>query len=150
MELKKLKLGVDKSATVHIGNKSSKLRCSVKNIHGEDMKSSMKEKYLGDFVTSSGKSKERICDRKNRGNAILAEIRAILKDIPLGNQRTQIGLTLRQAWFINGCFVNSEVWSGYTDSNLKELEVIDHNILRAITGAQAKYPTKMLYLQNIN
>ena len=30
MELKKLKLGVDKCATVHIGNKSSKLRCRVK------------------------------------------------------------------------------------------------------------------------
>ena len=80
-------------------------------------------------MTSSGNSKETICDRKIRGNAIKAEIRAILKDIPLGNQRTQIGLILRQAWFINGCFVNSEVWSGYTDSDLKDLEVIDHDIL---------------------
>ena len=42
IELKKLKLGVDKCATVHIGNKSSKLRCSVKNVYGEDMKSSIK------------------------------------------------------------------------------------------------------------
>ena len=62
-------------------------------------------------------------------------------------QRTQIGLVLRQAWFINGCFVNSKVWSGYTDSDLKDLEVNDHDILRAITGAQAKVPTEMLYLE---
>ena len=129
MEVKKLQLGVDKCATVHIGNNISKERCSVKNVHGEDMKISIKEKYLGDFVTSNGNSKETICDRKIRGNAILAEIRAILKDIPLGNQRTQTGLVLRQAWFINACFVNSEVWSGYTDSDLKDLEVIDHDIL---------------------
>ena len=111
------------------------------------MKISIKEQYLGDFVTSNGNSKETICDRKTRGNAILAEIRAILKDIPLGNQRTQTGLVLRQAWFINACFVNSEVWSGYTDSDLKGLEVIDHDILRAITGTQAKVPIEMLYLE---
>ena len=77
MELKKLKLGVDKCATVHIGNNNSKLECSVKTVHGEDMKNTVKEKYLGDFVTSSGNSKETICDRKIRGNAIVSEIRAI-------------------------------------------------------------------------
>ena len=147
MELKKLKLGVDKCATVHIGNNNSKLECSAKTVHGEDMKNTVKEKYLGDFVTSSGNSKETICDRNIRGNAIVSEIRAILRDIPLGNQRTQIGLVLRQAWFINGCFVNCEVWTGYSESDLKDLEVIDHDILRAITGAQAKVPTEMLYLE---
>ena len=57
MELKKFKLGVDKCATVHIGNKSSKSRCSVKSVHGEHLKSSITEKYLGDFVTSSGNSR---------------------------------------------------------------------------------------------
>ena len=49
-----------------------------------------KEKYLGDFVTSSGNFKETICDRKNRGTAILVEIRAIPKDIPLGNQNLKL------------------------------------------------------------
>ena len=39
------------------------------------------------------------------------------------------------------------MWNGYTDSDLKDLEVIDHDILRAITGAQAKAPTEMLYLE---
>ena len=42
MELKKLELGVDKCATVHIGNKHSKLRCSVKSVHVEDMKNRVK------------------------------------------------------------------------------------------------------------
>ena len=147
MELKKLKLGVDKYATVHIGSKDSKTRCPVKKIHGEDMKQSEKEKYLGDFVSKNGNSKETIEARKTRGNACLSEIRAILRDIPLGNQRNQIGLLLRQAWFINGCFVNSEVWNGYTDNDLKDLEVIDHQILQVVTGAQAKVPTEMLYLE---
>ena len=74
-------------------------------------------------------------------------MRAIIRDIPLGRRRTEIGLVLRQAWFLNGCFFNSEVWSGYSDRDLKDLKVIDHNILRLITGAQAKVPSEMLYLE---
>ena len=44
---------------------------------------------MGDFVTTSENSRETIRDRKTRGNAILTEIRAIFKYIPLGNQRNQ-------------------------------------------------------------
>ena len=98
-------------------------------------------------MTQKGNAKDTISDRKTRANASLSEIRAILKDVPLGNQRNQIGILLRQALFINGCLVNSEVWCGYSDNDLKDLEVIDHQILRAITGAQAKVPTEMLYLE---
>ena len=104
-------------------------------------------KYLGDYVTKYGNSKETIQQRKTRGNAIVSEMRALLRDIPLGSFRTQIGLVLRQAWFLNGCFFNSEVWSGYNDSNLSDLVVIDHQILRLITNCQAKVPVEMLYLE---
>ena len=44
-------------------------------------------------------------------------------------------------------FFNSEVWSGTNKSDLKQLDVIDHSILRLITGAQSKVPTEMLYLE---
>ena len=74
-------------------------------------------------------------------------MRAILQDIPLGNRRTQTGLILRQAWFINGCFFNSEIWTGVSDIDLKYLTIIDHKILRLITGAQAKVPIEMLFLE---
>ena len=70
-----------------------------------------------------------------------------LRDIPLGSRRTEIGLVVRQAWFLNGCFFNSEVWSGHSDRDLKDLQIIDHSILRLITGAQAKVLSEMLYLE---
>ena len=74
-------------------------------------------------------------------------MRAILNDIPLGKRKTEIEIILRQAWFINGCFFNGEVWRGTNDADLKALEVIDHSILCLITGAQAKVPVEMLYLK---
>ena len=65
----------------------------------------------------------------------------------MGNRRTQIGIALRESWFLNSCLFNSEVWSGVQEANLKYLNIIDHQILQAITGAQAKVPTEMLYLE---
>ena len=44
-------------------------------------------------------------------------------------------------------FFNSEVWNGIIDNDLKDLVVIDHKILCLITGAQAKVPSEMLYLE---
>ena len=38
-------------------------------------------------------------------------------------------------------------WNGISDSDLKDLEVIDHKILRAITGAQSKVPIELLYIE---
>ena len=147
IETKKLRFGVNKCAKIHYGNKSSNLVCPQQKIHGEAMKSSQKEKYLGDFITNKGNSKQTIAERKARGEAILAEMKAILSEIPLGKWRLRTGLVLRQAWFINGCFFNSEVWSGFSESDLHDLEVIDHQILKAVIGAQAKVQSEMLYLE---
>ena len=58
-----------------------------------------------------------------------------------------MGLELRQAWFLNGVLFNSEVWIGTTEKDLDDLSVIDHKILRLITGSPAKIPTQMLYLE---
>ena len=82
---------------------------------------------------------------KTRAYAILAEIRALLSEIPLGSRRLEIGLALRDAWFVNGILFNSEVWSSYAEKHIKDLETIDHMILRAIIGAQAKGPVETLY-----
>ena len=147
IELKKLKLGLKKCAKIHIGNKLSGEMCPQQLIHGQVMKSSVKEKYLGDYITKYGNSKETIKERRTRGNAIVSEMRALLRDIPLGSFRTQIGLVLRQAWFLNGCLFNSEVWSGYIDSDLSDLVIIDHQIMRLITNCQSKVPVEMLYLE---
>ena len=144
---KKLKLSAQNCANIHIGNKASRIKCPEKKIYCDIMKESEKEKYLGDFLTTKANSKDTIAAKKARGYGILGEIGAILRDIPFGNWRTQIGLLLRKAWFLNSCLANSEVWVGISDSDKKDLEIIDHKILRVILGSQAKVPVEMLYLE---
>ena len=76
-----------------------------------------------------------------------AQIGVGLKPDYSGNRRTQIGLELRKAWFHNKCLFNSEVWNGISDTDIKDLSIIDRKILRVITGSQAKVPIEMLYLE---
>ena len=147
VEHKKLKLSETKCANIHVGNKETKDQCPNKKIGDNIMNESEREKYLGDYLTSKANSKYTLESRKSRGYAILGEISAMLRDVPMGNQRTKIGLELRKSWFQNCCLFNSETWNGISDSDLKDLEVIDHKILRAITGAQSKVPIEMLYIE---
>ena len=67
------------------------------------MNESEKEKYLGYYLSSKANSKDTVEARKSRGYAILGEINALLRDAPMVNRRTQIGLELRKAWFQYGC-----------------------------------------------
>ena len=147
MERKKLSLSGEKCSRIHIGNKTNKLECAALKVHNEDMKNSEKEKYLGDFVTKEADSNATLVARKSRAYAILAEIRAILTEIPLGSRRMEIGLALRDAWFLNGILFNSEVWGSYAEKNVEELMIIDNMILRTVVGAQAKVPVETLYLE---
>ena len=59
----------------------------------------------------------------------------------------EIGLALRDAWFVNGILFNSEVWGSYADKHIQELMFIDHMILRTVIGSQAKVPVEALYLE---
>ena len=75
-------------------------------------------KYLGDILHKNGKVKATVARRINQGYARVAQIFALLKDLPLGNLRTKVGLELRQAWLINGILYNSEVWHGLRDIDI--------------------------------
>ena len=58
-----------------------------------------------------------------------------------------MGMTLRQAWCINGTLYNSEVWCAFSKADIEVLEVLDRKILRVILGAHCKVPSEMLYLE---
>ena len=145
IELKKLELGHSKCGRMHIGSKCFK--CHKGNVHGEVMKETTKEKYLGDQINNKGTIKDTIIERTNKGYAIVSQIMALLKELPIGSLRTQIGLILRDAWFVNGTLYNSEAWHGMSTNTMKPLEAVDQYLLRQLLGAHAKTPLEFLYLE---
>ena len=79
---------------------------------------------------------------------IIAEIKAILNEIPLGRYKLEIGLKLRQAMLINGMLYNSEAWHSITNQDIKVLERIDETLLRFLLSSHSKTPLEFLYLES--
>ena len=146
IEMKKLTLSEKKCGRIHVGRKLSS--CHELSIHESKMKNSLKEKYLGDFVDSSGKIKATVQDRISKGYGILSEIRAIINEVPLGRHKLEIGLQLREAMLINGVLYNSEAWHSVTDQDILGLEKIDEALLRFLLGSHSKAPLEILYLES--
>ena len=67
-----------------------------------------------------------IVERKATGYGIVANILALVREVPLGHRRVQVGLQLRQAWFLNGILFNSEIWQKITKKDMSDLCAIDH------------------------
>ena len=67
-----------------------------------------------------------------KGYAAVAEILAILEEIPLGKHKMEIGLQLRQAMLLNGMLFNSEAWHSISDVEMKMLEKVDEHLLRSL------------------
>ena len=111
------------------------------------MVNSDREKYLGDLVDKTGRIRATIEERKNKGCALVAEIMAILDEIPLGSHKMEIGLHLRQAMIINGIFYNSEVWHAISEEEIRMLEMVDEHLLRSIVKGHSKTPLEFLYLE---
>ena len=145
IEQKKLTLGQKKCLKVHIGNKCDD--CCELFVHEEQMNEAQEVKYLGDIINENGKPKATIMQRVNRGYAIVGQIFALLKDLPIGNLRVLIGLELQQAWLINGTLFNSEVWHGVADSDIAHFVEIDKYLLKGLVKAHAKVPIEHIYLE---
>ena len=149
VELKKLKFSDDKCNRIHLGKQTKNLsNCPELKIHEKSMKNSTKEKYLGDYISNKGTTKATIEERKAKGYAAVAEILAILRDIPLGQHTLEIGLKLRQAMFINGVLFNSEAWHDVSEEDMKALESIDEHLLRSLVKGHSKAPLEFLYLES--
>ena len=65
------------------------------------MRDSDSEKYLGEIISNKGTLDNTIKDRKLKGYSYIAEIRALLSDMPFGHMRIGVGLMLRDAMFVN-------------------------------------------------
>ena len=117
---KKLKLSKSKCYKIHIEKKlKNRKQCAKLKVHEDQMKDSVKQKYLGDIIDITGKNRSTIEHRKIKGYGMVAEILAIIKDIPLGQYKIEIGLKLRQAMLLSMLLFNSEAWHDVSDPEIK-------------------------------
>ena len=145
MELEKLTLSKTKCHKLHIGQNIS--LCPDLIVHGEAVKNSKVEKYLGDMVSSSGSAKPNLARRLSRGWGRVSEILGLVKEAPLGYRRIAAGLLFRKPLLINTMLFNSEAWHDITSSQVEAFEKIDEALLRGLVIGHAKIPLPALYLE---
>ena len=146
VETKKLKLSDNKCHRIHVGKQNGE--CPELNVHGKKMADSLQEKYLGDLYNQTGNAKATVSERVARGYSIIADIKVIITEIPLGRSKLEMGLELRQAMLINGVLFNSEAWHSMTKKDVTDFEKLDEMLLRFLLSAHSKTPLEMLYLES--
>ena len=99
IESKKLRLSETKCSRIHIGKGHT--TCPNLKVHNHEMHEAENEKYLGDIVDQSGKIEATIENRIKRGQGAVAQIKAILSEIPFGHHRMEVALKLRESIFLN-------------------------------------------------
>ena len=139
-ELEKLTLSEKKkSHIIHMGNQNQ--NCPALKVHGNLMKHSGQETYLGDIINQNNKIKVNIESRKAKGYGKVA----IINEVPLGHWRVDAGLQLQQAMLINGTLFNTEAWHNAMEDDLIILEKVDESLLRGTMGAHSKIPICLEY-----
>ena len=124
MEQNKSKLSSTKCGQMHIGKEC--MNCPYLKVHEEEMKTTEQEKYLGDIITDNGKQDATIDNRVAKAWSYVSEIRAILNEFQFGKIRTEVGIILREAIFINRILYNSEALQGLTGGHIMKLSIVDH------------------------
>ena len=99
VETKKLELSDTKCVKMHLGNNKS--ACPKLKIHSNEMKSSDREKYLGDVITSNARMDENIKIIHDKGIGIANQILSILTEVSFGVYHFEMGMLFRTAMLIN-------------------------------------------------
>ena len=87
---KKIRLSQKKCVRIHVGKKCK--QCEKLYVHEEEINEAHEVKYLGDFIHENGRPNSTINQRIKQGYAIVAQIFALLSDLPVGNLRVETGL----------------------------------------------------------
>ena len=105
-ETKRLELGFDKCFKMHVGSKSKNC-CPVLMVKENEMKTSNRETYLGDVLTTDGKITANIQSRCDRGQGIINQSISMLQEISFGYFYFEIAMMFRNSMLLNGIMCSS-------------------------------------------
>ena len=143
IESKKLEFNFKKCVNMHIGPNAE--HCPKLMVHEGEMLKTKTQKYLGDWISSSGYNDVNIKERCNIGQSAISQINSLINDANFGKFKIQTGLLLRDTTFTSKILLNSEVWHAVTKTQVEDLEVTDRILLRNILNAHSKTGVEWLY-----
>ena len=119
--------------------------CVQLEVQGDEMRQSDREKYIGDYISSTGSNDINIQNRKSQGIGALSQIFSMLKEVSLGYSYIQIGLILRESNLLSKILLSSESWHRLFKYQIEWLEDVDYSFFRQLFNAHSK-TSKEVYL----
>ena len=154
MESKLLDLNVDKSCFIILGDKKmvQNTRKELSNcplsLCGNPMKEKVSDKYLGDFIHTSGPSQSVECTISNRyGRTLLGilETRAIIDDCRINTVGgIQSGLDYWEMAYLPSLINNCQTWTKISDSSIKMLEDLQNTMYQILLNVPRTCPKPAL------
>ena len=129
---------------MHVGK--TKNKCSTLSVHGQDMLTTNREKYLGDVLTSSARIEDNITERSNKGVGIVNKIMSTLKEVSFGYYYFETGTLFRNSELINGILCSIESLYGLNTNHIETLEKCDRDFFRQLFKSGAATPIESFYL----
>ena len=131
VQSKQLKLGQKKCFNMHVGKKNKHL-CPVLKVHGLDMKTAERERYLGDILTTDGRIEQNINDRYQKAIGKVNEIIRMPQEVSFGPHYFQMALLFRSSILLSSMLCNAEVLYGVTNAHVEKLEQADRIFFRRL------------------
>ena len=101
-------------------------------VHGAEMKTSEKETYLGNLLTTDGRIDQNIIERYNKGVGKTNEIISILREISFGPHFFETAILFRNSILLNSMLCSTEALLGITQSHVEKLEQVDRIFFRRL------------------
>ena len=112
-----------------------------------NLKSTDAQKYLGDFLSSSGKNMVNILKRKQKGYTIIDQIKKILYNGFFGKYHFSAAVLLKECLLINSILVNADVWTNLTKKEINQLTIVDNAMVRAIWECPSYTSIPIMFLE---
>jgi hypothetical protein len=96
------------------------------------MKTSEKETYLGNLLTTDGKLDQNIKERFNKGVGKTNEIISILREVSFGPHYFETAVLFRNSILMNSMLCSTEALLGLTQSHVEKLEQVDRIFFRRL------------------
>ena len=142
---KQLNLSQKKCSLMHIGKNAN--NCKDLKVDGSYMKTSHKQTYLGDVLSSDGKIDHNITERYNKGIGVANQLLALLKEVHFGHFYFEMAILFRNSILVNSILCSIEALHGLKASHVDKLESCDKFLLRKILNARSSTATEAFYLE---
>ena len=111
------------------------------------IKTTKKQLYLGDWISSDGSNKENVDARYARAQGVIRDMIFILEGTYFGEFYIKTALILRNAFLVSMLTNNSETWFNLTSKDIKTLESADNQFLRKILFTSSKTSICIMMLE---